>query len=142
MAIVCHDQEEYEKARTLYEKALSIRKQCQLPNHPDIASNVNDIGYLLCDQGQIEEGFLYFEQAYEIRKNNEGGDRMDLADSFNNMGVVNRHRGNLDLAIDFYTKALDIYDTILPVGHELRIKTRENLNLAQGLKLSVQSDDD
>jgi hypothetical protein len=54
------------------------------------------------------------------------------------MGVVNRHRGNLDLAIDFYRKSLDIYDGILPVGHELRVKTRENLNIAQALKLSLQ----
>jgi Tfp pilus assembly protein PilF len=74
MAIVHHDREDFEEARTLYEESLTIRKQCQLPTHPDIASNVNDIGYLLCDQGQIDEGFVYFEQAHDLRKANEGGD--------------------------------------------------------------------
>jgi Tfp pilus assembly protein PilF len=138
MAIVYHDQEEFKRARTLYEEALSMRKQCQLPTHPDIASNINDIGYLLCDQGYIEEGFIYFEQAYDMRKTSEGGNQMDLADSFNNMGVVNRHRGNLDLAIDFFRKSLDIYDAILPAGHEIRIKTRENLNIVRALKFSLQ----
>jgi hypothetical protein len=67
---------------------------------------------------------------------------MDLADSLNDMGVVNRHRGNLDLAIDCYTKVLNIYEAILPVGHELRIKTQENLDIALALKLSLQIDID
>jgi len=142
MAIVHHDREEFEQARALYEESLTIRKQCHLPTHPDIASNLNDIGYLLCDQGQIDEGFIYFEQAYDLRKANEGGDRMDLADSLNNMGVVNRHRGNLDLAIDFYTRALNIYEATLPVDHELRVKTRGNLDIARALKLSLQVDID
>jgi len=138
MAIVHHDREEFEEARALYEESLTIRKQCQLPTHPDIASNINDIGYLLCDQGQMDEGFVYFEQAYDLRKANEGGDRIDLADSLNNMGVVNRHQGNLDLAIDCYTRALNIYEATLPVGHELRIKTQGNLDIALALKLSLQ----
>ena len=142
MAIVHHDQEEYEQARALYEESLSIRKQCQLPNHPDIASNINDIGYLLCDQEELEEGFIYFEQAYDMRQANEGGNRMDLADSLNNMGVVHRHRGNIDLAIESYTKALDIYKAVLPPDHELLVKTQGNLDIAQALKLSLQENAD
>jgi len=54
------------------------------------------------------------------------------------MGVVNRHRGNFDLAIECYTKALNIDEATLPVGHENRIKTRENLEIALALKLSLQ----
>jgi tetratricopeptide (TPR) repeat protein len=142
LAFVHHDQGEFDVAQTLYQEALTIRRQCQLPTHPDIASNLNDIGYLLCDAERVDEGFGYFEQAYELRIANEGTSRIDLADSFNNMGIVNRHRGNLTSAIDFYTRALAIYEAALPASHDIISNTRKNLQLAQALDLSTKSNDE
>jgi tetratricopeptide (TPR) repeat protein len=46
MAIVHHDREEFEQARALYEKSLTIRKQCHVSTHPDIASNLTSILFL------------------------------------------------------------------------------------------------
>ncbi|CAF3180100.1 unnamed protein product [Rotaria socialis] len=139
LAMAHHNLGEFDVARTLYEEALAIRRQCQLGTHPDIASNLNDIGYLLCDAGQTDEGFTYFEKAYELRIANQGTSRVDLADSFNNMGVVNRHRDNLASAIEFYIRALTIYEAALPPDHEIIANTRNNLELAKGLELSMKS---
>ena len=139
IAFIHHDREEYEIAQKLYEEALAIRQKCQLPTHPDIASNLNDLGYLLCDAEKIDEGFAYFEKAYNLRIANEAVSPIDLADSLNNMGVVNRHRGNPVTAIDFYSQALSKYEAILPIDHALIRKTRNNLQLAQELALSIES---
>ncbi|CAF1617917.1 unnamed protein product [Rotaria magnacalcarata] len=141
LAMTHHNLSEFNVAQTLYEDALSIRRQCQLANHPDIATNLNDIGYLLCDAGRRDEGFAYFEQAYELRVANQGTSRIDMADSFNNMGVVNRYRGNLPMAIDFYTRALNIYEAALPADHENVTETRNNIELAKNAEQTTESTD-
>ncbi|UJR07439.1 hypothetical protein I4U23_011725 [Adineta vaga] len=142
LAMVHHDQGEFEIAHTLYLEALDIRQKCQLSTHPDIPSTLNDIGYLLCDAERSDEGFEYFEKAYQLRIDNESTSRIDLADSYNNMGVVHRYRGNLDIAIDFYKRALSIYEAALPSEHDIISKTRDNLQLAEGLALSLNSNND
>ncbi|CAF3016710.1 unnamed protein product [Rotaria sp. Silwood2] len=56
------------------------------------------------------------------------------------MGIVNHHRGNQASTIDFYTRALTIYEAALPADHDIISKTRNNLQLAQGLALLMESD--
>ncbi len=45
---LCTNQGDYVAARTLYEKALAIRRKYSGERHPDYASSLNNLGLLIC----------------------------------------------------------------------------------------------
>ncbi len=57
---------EYSKALSSHEKALAIRQQAFLSNHPDLAASYNNIGLVYYNIGEYSKARSFFERAVNI----------------------------------------------------------------------------
>ncbi|CAF3283897.1 unnamed protein product [Rotaria sp. Silwood2] len=63
-----NDLGEYSKALKYYEKALDIDQKALPPNHPDLASDHNNIGSVYDAMGEYLKALLSYERSLEIKK--------------------------------------------------------------------------
>ncbi len=59
---------DYAAARPYYEQALAIRKEVLGEKHPDTATSLNNLGYLLQAMGDYAAARPYYEQALAITR--------------------------------------------------------------------------
>jgi tetratricopeptide (TPR) repeat protein len=59
---------DYAEAQKLSERALAINEKALGPEHPDTASSLNNLGYILQAQGDPGGAWPYFERALAIRE--------------------------------------------------------------------------
>jgi tetratricopeptide (TPR) repeat protein len=62
---------EYAKALSYYEKALKIWEKTLPPNHPDLSTSYNNIGWVHDNMGNYSKSLLYYGKALEISQKNE-----------------------------------------------------------------------
>jgi tetratricopeptide (TPR) repeat protein len=58
----------YSAARPLLERALAIREKALGPEHPDTATSLNNLAWLLQDQGDLAAARPLYERALAIRE--------------------------------------------------------------------------
>ncbi|CAF4699274.1 unnamed protein product, partial [Rotaria magnacalcarata] len=61
-------QQQFDEARSYYERALAIRQKYYSEDHPDIAQSLHSIGNVLDDQGKYSEALKFYRQALQIRE--------------------------------------------------------------------------
>ena len=64
------EQEQYTKAEPLYRRALEIREKVLNPNHPDLATSLENYALLLRDMNRAEEAVPLESRAKVIRVKN------------------------------------------------------------------------
>jgi tetratricopeptide (TPR) repeat protein len=126
----------YAEARKLSERALAIREKVLGPDHPDTASSLNNLGYLLQAQGDLAGALPYFERALAIREKALGLDHPDTARSLNNLGALLDSQGDLTGARPYYERALAINEKTLGPDHPDTARSLNNL----GYLLQTQGD--
>ena len=57
---------EYEKALPLYQRALDIREKVLGPQHPDVATTLNNLAVLYDSMGDYEKALPLYQRALEI----------------------------------------------------------------------------
>ncbi len=72
------------KAEPLYQQALAIRKKALGPEHPDVATSLNNLAALYASQGQYAKAEPLYQQALAIRKKALGPEHPDVAESLEN----------------------------------------------------------
>ncbi len=102
----------YAEAQKLSERALSIREKVRGPDHPDTASSLNSLGYLLKAQGDLAGAWSCYERALAIREKSLGLDHPDTANSLNNLGFLRQEQGDLAGARSHYERALAICEKL------------------------------
>jgi tetratricopeptide (TPR) repeat protein len=107
----------YADAAVLWRKALAVADEHFGPNHPDTATSLNHLGYLLDAQGDLAGARPYYERALAIREKALGADHPDTATSLNNLGALFNSQGDLAGARPYYERALAIYETALGPDH-------------------------
>ncbi|NIN70409.1 MAG: tetratricopeptide repeat protein, partial [Gemmatimonadetes bacterium] len=53
----------FDEARRLDQRALAIKIEALGPNHPDVASSLNNLGILLHETGDYAEAKSFYERA-------------------------------------------------------------------------------
>ena len=99
---------DYEKAKALFERALSIREKLQGTNHPDTATSINDLARVLQTHGNLDRAQSLFERALTIREKILGSEHPDTATTLNDLGRLLRRREDLVRARPLIERALGI----------------------------------
>ncbi|HEX9793116.1 MAG TPA: tetratricopeptide repeat protein, partial [Planctomycetota bacterium] len=111
------DQNRYEEAQRLYQRALAIREKTSGPGHPATAHTLNNLGILLMDLGRFEEARPLYERALEIRENTLGPNHLDTAQSLNNLAVLLLEIGRYEEVRPLFERALAIHEAALGPEH-------------------------
>jgi Tfp pilus assembly protein PilF/energy-coupling factor transporter ATP-binding protein EcfA2 len=106
-----------EKALEYYYKLLEITKETLPPNHPDIATSYNNIGFIYSNKGENDKALEYFYKSLEIYKETLPPNHPYIATSYNNIGGIYDNKGDNEKALEYFYKSLEIYKETLPPNH-------------------------
>jgi tetratricopeptide (TPR) repeat protein len=117
----------YRQARTLLERALSIREARLGANHLNTSESLNNLAAVLRDQGDLNGARTLLERALSIREARLGADHPTTAQSLNNLARVLADQGDLQGARPLLERALTIYEARLGADHLLTVGSRQRL---------------
>jgi tetratricopeptide (TPR) repeat protein len=120
---------DYDKALEYHNKALEIRKEVLVENHPDTAGSYNNIGDVYANLGKYDKALKYHNKALEIFKDVLGENHPKTANSYNNIGIVYNNLGDYDKALEYYIKALEIKKTVLGENHPATAGSYNNIGV-------------
>jgi eukaryotic-like serine/threonine-protein kinase len=120
---------ELEKARELYEEALTIRRRTLGPRHPEVAATAADLGLVLFDLGHWRQALGLYEEALEIRESIVGRDHILVANTLVRRGSALLRLKDLVRAEEAYRRALSILEANLPADHLSIADLLNNLGL-------------
>jgi|GEM_PF-1741216 len=127
MAKECYYLGYYDKALSLYEKALTIREKTLGKEHPDTANTYNNMANVYYNHGDYDKAISLHEKALAIREKALGKEHPYAANTYNNMANVYYKQGNYDKALSLYQKALYIYEKALGKDHLDTADTYNNM---------------
>jgi len=126
------------EALVLAKESLSIRKKVLGEEHPDTATSLNNIGFLLQAQGDYAAARPFLERALEIYRKVLGDEHSHIAASLNNIGLLLHRQGDYAAARPYYEQALEIRRNVLGQEHPLTAQSLRSL----GVLLRAQGDCD
>jgi tetratricopeptide (TPR) repeat protein len=104
-------------ARPLHERALQIQETLYGPDHPDLTTTLNDLGWVLSDLGQPSAAIPLHRRALRIREAAYGPDDPQVATALTNLGRALTDLGKPDQARPLLERALQIRQTIYGPDH-------------------------
>ncbi len=78
----------FERAVVVARKALEVAEKNVGPNHPDVATSVNNLAVLYKTQGQYAQAEPLYKRALAIHEKALGPDHPDVATSLNNLAFL------------------------------------------------------
>lgn len=103
----------YGEALALTQQALSIREHVLVSPHPDVASSLNNVGYIYNELGRHKEALTVYQQALAIREQTLEPTHPDRTESLNNLAEVYRNLGRYAEALPLYQQALAMREQTL-----------------------------
>jgi tetratricopeptide (TPR) repeat protein len=107
----------YATALPLYERALSIREKVLGPEHPHVATTLNNLAALYRLMGNYTEALPLYERDLGISEKVLGPEHPDVATTLNNLAELYRFMGNYTEALPLYERALSISEKVLGPEH-------------------------
>jgi tetratricopeptide (TPR) repeat protein len=107
----------YADALPLHQRALKIEADALGPDHPNVATDNNDIGWALSGLGRAAEALPYHERALRIREAALGPDHSDVAADLNYVGQALLALGRAAEALPLQQRALRIREAALGPDH-------------------------
>jgi tetratricopeptide (TPR) repeat protein len=108
---------DYAGAQPPYERALALREQLLGPEHPDVATSLNNLAELCESQGRYAEAEPLFQRALTIREQALGPEHPDTATSLNNLAGLYQAQGRYPDAEPLYQRALAVREQRLGRDH-------------------------
>ena len=105
------------EALLLFEEALEMRRRLFPGDHPDVATSLNNLSYLLSSVGRASEARLLLEKALKMRRRLFPGDHPAVASSLNNLAGVLRALGRAGDALPLHKEALAMVRRIFAEDH-------------------------
>ncbi len=78
------DQGRYVEAEPLYQRSLAISEKALGPEHPDVATSLNNLAELYRDQGRYGEAEPLYQRSLAISEKALGPEHPDVAQSLEN----------------------------------------------------------
>ena len=88
----------------MYEEMLQILEAELGPEHPSVATSLNNLAGLYRHMGDYDKALPLFQRALDIREKVLGPQHPDVATSLNNLALLYRHMGDYDKALPLYQK--------------------------------------
>ena len=123
------DVADYAGARGAYERALAIDEQAFGPEHPKVATGVNNLGLVLQHLGDLAGARACLERALAIDEQALGPEHPNVARDVNNLGGVHYALGEYEEARQTLTRALALRERVLGPEHPEVADTLNNLAL-------------
>jgi tetratricopeptide (TPR) repeat protein len=98
----------YAEAEPLYERAIAIDETALGPEHPQLATDLNNLAGLYQETGRYAEAEPLFGRAIAIDEKVLGPEHPDVAGGLNNLAEVYRKTGRYADAEALYVRALAI----------------------------------
>jgi CHAT domain-containing protein len=95
----------YAQAVPLMQRSLAIREKALGPEHPDVATSLNNLAELYRAQGQYAQAEPLYRRSLAIREKALGPEHPDVATSLNNLAYFLAGRGQTANARPLYEKA-------------------------------------
>ncbi|HXF41286.1 MAG TPA: FxSxx-COOH system tetratricopeptide repeat protein [Blastocatellia bacterium] len=108
---------QYAEGKQAHERALRIDEAAYGPDHPDVATDVNNLGLVLQDLGELAQARQCYERALRIDEAAYGPDHPEVATDVNNLGLVLQDLGELAQARQCFERALRIGEASLGADH-------------------------
>jgi tetratricopeptide (TPR) repeat protein len=109
---------QYDEAEPLFRRAIAIGEKTLGPNHPDVATRLNNLASLLQDQGNYDEAEPFFRRALAIGEKTLGPNHPDVATWLSNLASLLYAQGNYLDAEPLYRRALAIGEKTLGPDHQ------------------------
>jgi len=100
-----------------YERALAIGEATYGPDHPNIATAVNNLGIALHDKGDFDGAQAAYQRALAIDEAAYGPYHPTIARDVNNLGNVLQDKGDLDGAQAAFERALAMDEATYGLNH-------------------------
>jgi tetratricopeptide (TPR) repeat protein len=120
---------DFAEAKVLFERALSLAEKAYGPDHPEVATTVNNFGFVLKDLGDLQGAKELFERALKIDEKAYGPDHPNVARDLNSFGRVLHDLGELHGAKEHFERALTIDEKTYGPDHPEVATTVNNLGL-------------
>jgi len=105
------------EARSDYEKSLKLWQDALGPEHPSVATVINNLGQILQAQGDLAGALEYTRRALQIDEKVYGPDHPKVAIRANNIGTVLKDQGDLAGALEYTRRALQIDEKVYGPDH-------------------------
>ena len=110
-------QANYTQAQPLYQRAMSILEKALGPEHPAVATCLNQLAALYHAQGQYAKAEPLFRRAVAIHEKALGPDHAEVAEGLNNLAALYDTQGKYAEAEPLLRRALAIYEKALGPEH-------------------------
>jgi len=133
LAALYDKQDDYDNAEELYLKSLELALEVLGEQHPQTAILYNNIAEFYRNKGNynFEEVEEFYNKSFKIRRGLYGEFHSSIAEIYNNKGELYRENGESEKAIEFYKKALIIYEGIFESDkHYMFATIYNNMGLA------------
>jgi len=117
----------YSEAEPLYNRALAIDEKAYGLNHPEVATDLNNLAALYKTQGRYAQAEPLYKRSLAIKEKALGPDHPAVATSLNNLAELYRTQGQYAQAEPLYKRALAIKEKTLGPNHPSVATSLENL---------------
>jgi tetratricopeptide (TPR) repeat protein len=124
-----HDAGEYAAARSLFERALALRRSALGDDALPTAETLGALALVLAQQGEPAPAQAMIERVLAVRERILGPDHPDVAEALNNLGFMRRAQGDAEGARRLYERALAIRERVLGPDHPLTASSLSNLGV-------------
>ena len=122
---------EYAKAEPLYQEALRIRQKVLGPEHPEVATSLNNLAALYNAMGEYAKAEPLYQEALRICQKVFGPDHPDTAISLSSLAWLYNAMGEYAKAEPLDQEALRIRRKVLGPEHPDTAKSLNNLALLE-----------
>jgi CHAT domain-containing protein len=130
-----YNQGRYSEATPLAQRALTIREKILGPDHPDVATSLNNLAELYQTQGRYADAEPFYKRALGIWEKTLGPDHPNVALSLNNLAFLYLEQGRYADAEPLYQRSLAIKEKVFGPDHPdiaLSLNNLAELYRAQG----------
>ena len=117
----------YAEAEPLYQRSVAIKEQALGPDHPSLATSLNNLALLFKAQGRYAEAESLYQRSVTIKEQALGSDHPSLATSLNNLALLYKTQGNYAEAEPLYQRAVAINEQALGPDHPSLATSLSNL---------------
>jgi tetratricopeptide (TPR) repeat protein len=126
-AVALYRQGQYSEAIPIAEKVLSIREKALGPEHPDLATSLNNLAELYEALGDYARAEPLFKRSLAIREKALGPEHPHTAQSLNNLAGLYHFTGDHARAEPLYLRSLAIREKALGPEHPNTAQSLNNL---------------
>jgi tetratricopeptide (TPR) repeat protein/CHAT domain-containing protein len=126
-ALFLQELRKFAESKEAYQEVLSFKEKTLGPEHPEVATIVNNLAFLNKSTGEYKKARLLYERALSIDEKTYGHDHPQVAKRLSNLALLYHAMGEYNKAKPLYERALAIDEKVYGDNHPDVAKNMNNL---------------